>query len=67
MPRIGDLILSSVDTAEAFVPPAETPVSPADASSAVVSIHLVGVGVVPANEGEPVKTTSGQGCYVWGF
>ena len=60
MPRIGDLILS-------FVPPMETPVSLADASSAMVSVHPVGVGAVPAKEGEPVKTASAKGLQHRGF
>jgi hypothetical protein len=65
MPRIGDLFISSIDKAK-------DPVSPADAygsppSPTVVSIHLMGVVVVPAKEFEPVKTTSAKGLLRWGF
>jgi hypothetical protein len=74
MLRIGDLFLSSVDKAVVSVPPAETPVysaktpvSPADASPAVVSVHLVGVGANPAKEGEPVKTASAKGLLCRGI
>jgi hypothetical protein len=67
MPRIGDLILSSVDKAEASVPPVETLVSSTDASPTRVSVHPVGVGAVPAKEGEPVKTASAKGLLRLGF
>jgi hypothetical protein len=65
MPRIGDLIGSSVDKAKASV-------SLADAYGnsqppAMVSVHPVGDGVVPGKEGEPVKIASAKGLLRWGF
>jgi hypothetical protein len=71
MPRIGDLIGSSVDKAEAFVSPVETLVSPADAygnsqSLAMVSVHPVGDGAVPGKEGEPIKIASAKGGFFAG-
>jgi hypothetical protein len=60
MPRIGDLILSFVDKAEASVPPSETPVSLVDASPVVVSIHPVGVGAVLTKVGEPYQDCIGK-------
>ena len=53
MPRMGDLILSSVDKV--------------DASPVVVSVHPMGVGAAPAKEGEPVKAASAKGLLRRGF
>jgi hypothetical protein len=67
--KIGDLFLSFVDKAEASVPPAETPVSQADVSLAVVSVHPRGVGADLAKEGRVClsRLLWQKGCYVGGF
>jgi hypothetical protein len=66
MPRIRDLIDSSVDKVEAAVSPVKTPVSPMECS-VLVSVIPMGVGAVPAKEGESVKIASAKGLLQQGF